>query len=419
MIYRWRVVCVVFIAISSLASGCATIVKGGSQELTINTDPVGATCDLSRSGALIGSLKTTPGVIDVRKDSNDIEVSCRKSGYKTTSGRIASSFEGWTLGNFVLGGIIGLAVDAGSGALHQYETELFVKLAPEKFESADDRQAFFEKWREDILRYSAKAKVAAARQCSGAQCDEVLKRIDQETLTSLAGLDAERTLRAKSAIPERTVSAAASATASVSPAVRDNAAGGSSNSPSVGNRWRYRLIDGKRPVGMMTVEILEARDSKIKERVTRDDWKGFIAEREVDSEFGPKRFQEIITLPGGFQLAEISPYVPAEPSLTQGQVWPDISGVLLATNYGKRRILAEARVVGRETVNVPAGTFDTWHVQAVSNNQWGGAAVKFTFNYWYAPKMLRAVKMSAEIDYQVTAPNSAEIYELVAFDRGQ
>ena len=128
-----------------LLSGCATIVKGSTQDLNINTDPAGAACDLSRAGVVIATVDPTPGTVQVKKDKNNIEVKCKKSGYTETSGQIPANFEGWTVGNVLIGGIIGIAVDYGSGALNNYEPELFVKLTPEKFASTEERADFFEK----------------------------------------------------------------------------------------------------------------------------------------------------------------------------------------------------------------------------------------------------------------------------------
>src|SRR3954465_10143640 len=70
-----------------LSSGCATIVKGSTQDLTINTDPTGANCDLSRSGIVIATVNPTPGLVQIKKDKNDIEVKWKKSGYAETSAR--------------------------------------------------------------------------------------------------------------------------------------------------------------------------------------------------------------------------------------------------------------------------------------------------------------------------------------------
>ena len=49
---------------------------------------------------------------------------CGKEGYQNGRGILNSGFQGWTLGNLVLGGIVGLAVDAGSGAINEYPSSI-------------------------------------------------------------------------------------------------------------------------------------------------------------------------------------------------------------------------------------------------------------------------------------------------------
>src|SRR5262249_10532598 len=72
-------------------SGCATIVKGSTQDLNVTTDPPGASCDLSRGGTVIATVNPTPGQVQIKKDKNDIDVKCKKSGFTETTGHISSN----------------------------------------------------------------------------------------------------------------------------------------------------------------------------------------------------------------------------------------------------------------------------------------------------------------------------------------
>jgi len=49
--------------------------------------------------------------------------------------------------------------------------------------------------------------------------------------------------------------------------------------PRVGDRWKYKLIDGKQTVGTVVVEITDVRGKTVTERITREGQKGFLAER--------------------------------------------------------------------------------------------------------------------------------------------
>ena len=190
--------------------------------------------------------------------------------------------------------------------------------------------------------------------------------------------------------------------------------------PRTGDRWKYKLIDGKRAAGTVVIEVVEVRGKTVRERITREDEKRFLAERVVDAEFHPIKFQDVITTPGGFQLAEISPYASPDQGPKAGQRWADIPVSLLLVWYGKKKFLLQARTVKQETVRVPAGSYVAWLMEAIVNENLGSSFVKITCQYWYAPEMKRAVKMSLQIEYTVGAVNgAAETYELVAFEPGK
>ncbi|HWA91716.1 MAG TPA: hypothetical protein VG889_16880 [Rhizomicrobium sp.] len=113
---------VVFAAVAACAvslSGCASIIKGSSQQIAIESPPAtGASCELSnREGHW---TVVTPGVAKVHRSKEDMRVTCAKDGWQTATAVIPSDFEGWTLGNLLIGGIIGLGVDASTGAINEY-----------------------------------------------------------------------------------------------------------------------------------------------------------------------------------------------------------------------------------------------------------------------------------------------------------
>ena len=236
--------------------------------------------------------------------------------------------------------------------------------------------------------------------------DNASYMIPAEWITELPKRSAD--LRVVAAVPPSSAGTAPAA------AVADAAPG---TGPRVGDKWKYQLIDGKRPVGIVAIEIVESQGKSVRERITREDEKKFLAERVVDGEFNPIRFQDIITTTGGYQLSEISPYASSDRGPKAGQHWPDIPVSLLLVWYGKKKFLMQARVVRQETVRVPAGTFTATLVEAVVKENLGSSFVTITCNYWYAAEMKRTVKMSLNVQYSVGAVNTApEIYELVAFE---
>lgn len=115
--------------VGAAVSGCATIIKGSGQDIAVNSTPVeGAECVMHSSE---GTWRlTTPGSAHVDKSKNDIKLTCTKVGYQDTTDTIPSGFQGWTLGNLLLGGVIGLGVDAATGSINEYPQTVTVQMTP-------------------------------------------------------------------------------------------------------------------------------------------------------------------------------------------------------------------------------------------------------------------------------------------------
>ncbi len=122
---------VVAVAILTMAvSGCASITQGTDQQVSISSNPTGARCELTRDGQTIAVADPTPEIVTIGKSRKDIQVACTKAGYQETTGLLSSDIAGMTFGNILAGGIIGVAVDAGTGAMNKYDTQITVPLTP-------------------------------------------------------------------------------------------------------------------------------------------------------------------------------------------------------------------------------------------------------------------------------------------------
>ncbi len=119
------------ILVLSLAalSGCATLVNGTSQTVTMSTTPPGASCTLDRMGTRIGAISATPGSIRLDKSKNDLSVTCSKEGFQSATVAHAPSFGAATFGNIIAGGVIGVVVDAASGANYSYPDDIRIEMA--------------------------------------------------------------------------------------------------------------------------------------------------------------------------------------------------------------------------------------------------------------------------------------------------
>jgi hypothetical protein len=78
---------------------------------------------------VIGRVNPTPGVVYVQRTHDDITVSRTKEGYQTGSFLNKSGLEAATFGNIILGGLVGVFIDAASGASNKYDEKVRIVLA--------------------------------------------------------------------------------------------------------------------------------------------------------------------------------------------------------------------------------------------------------------------------------------------------
>jgi hypothetical protein len=106
------------------------MIEGTSQKITINSDPVGAKCDVVNNGDVIATVEQTPGTITIPKSKNDIYVECSKDGYTKTRKKNLADIAITSFGNMAMLQLsfIGNAMDNASGAGHKYDSKVFVAM---------------------------------------------------------------------------------------------------------------------------------------------------------------------------------------------------------------------------------------------------------------------------------------------------
>jgi hypothetical protein len=126
---RWILRCSPIVALTYLA-GCASIVSGASQTFTVDTNPEGAACRVTRGGIVIADIPNTPGAFQVSRGSNGLDIACTKPGFAV--GQIAqpTNLNGWLVGNVAIGGLLGLIIDFSTGAAYRYSNGTLVTLTP-------------------------------------------------------------------------------------------------------------------------------------------------------------------------------------------------------------------------------------------------------------------------------------------------
>jgi hypothetical protein len=105
-------------------TGCASIVSGHNQPLSVTTqgqggaDVAGAKCTLSNDKGTW--YVTTPGSVTVHRSFNDLSVNCAHDAFDPGVTTVKSATKGMAFGNILFGGIIGAGVDMSSGAAYDY-----------------------------------------------------------------------------------------------------------------------------------------------------------------------------------------------------------------------------------------------------------------------------------------------------------
>jgi hypothetical protein len=104
------------LAFAGLATwGCASIIQGSSQKVPIASTPSGATVWIDQE-----ERGPTPFVASLsRKHPHVVRVVL--DGYQPFEMTFTRKTSGWVWGNILLGGLIGLAVDASTGGMYKLE----------------------------------------------------------------------------------------------------------------------------------------------------------------------------------------------------------------------------------------------------------------------------------------------------------
>ncbi len=119
------------IFLTALLSGCASIVNGTNQIVSVETKLAGqavsgVVCKLENSKGVF--YVTTPGTVTLLRAYGDLSVKCDKENIDSGLASVKSHTKGMAFGNILFGGVIGVAVDAGTGAAYDYPSLITVAM---------------------------------------------------------------------------------------------------------------------------------------------------------------------------------------------------------------------------------------------------------------------------------------------------
>lgn len=110
---------VLALAFVATQAGCGTIFGGSSQEVSISSSPGSAEVEFDHLNRTV----TTPTEIELKR-GNSYKLTFSKEGYETETASIESSLRGGILAlDILFSGLVGVAVDAGTGAWNSLSPE--------------------------------------------------------------------------------------------------------------------------------------------------------------------------------------------------------------------------------------------------------------------------------------------------------
>ena len=130
-----------------LVAGCASIMRGSKQKVSVNSSPAQAHVLIKTTGGMTVYEGKTPFTTDLSK-KDEYMVTVSLEGYKDKTVNITKDgIEGWFWGNIICGGIIGIVVDVTSGAIN--------KLAPDQINVELTTASLFEQGDQHYLIFYA------------------------------------------------------------------------------------------------------------------------------------------------------------------------------------------------------------------------------------------------------------------------
>jgi hypothetical protein len=116
-------------AMALALGGCATVTRGTGEQIQVNSDPQGAEARTS-----LGFQCITPCTLNVQR-KDEFSITIAKPGFEPQTvpvmTRVAGAGVAGFAGNVLVGGIVGMGVDAATGAtLEHYPNPVTVVLRP-------------------------------------------------------------------------------------------------------------------------------------------------------------------------------------------------------------------------------------------------------------------------------------------------
>lgn len=242
--------------------------------------------------------------------------------------------------------------------------------------------------------------------------------LEQKTLFTLSARNASKIVRRNLLVVPEAIVATPSETAvrKSETAVSEAPKVVASSYPLKGERWAYRS-SGKWPTSPK--RVFEIAVQSVSGDVVIDTVRAV----EPSSSFASQERQSNGKQPGFVSWTdlgpEFSPYFGAYFDLSRQESMSDLSTPDLDRLW--QQWFSNAKVIGKESISVPAGTFDAFKVEVWSNRHATGGRIRagvepvsIRYQIWYAAQAKRYVKMHRQITSASGIELEHDVFELVS-----
>lgn len=176
----------------TLLSACASIVSDDDTITHIQTEPEVARCELV--GQDLKRVIRTPHSIELPSSAAPVTVICDAKGYRKTTAKLDTSMDGWIFGNILIGGGIGIIIDAVRGAGQRYPKGITLILEPKQFATVEERDKWFDHRKGAIGEKWNKVLEAIKKDCADGfgDCDQGAEDAEKQRAEELQQLELRR-----------------------------------------------------------------------------------------------------------------------------------------------------------------------------------------------------------------------------------
>jgi hypothetical protein len=127
-----KIIIAAALLVGALLGGCASITGTRNQPISVRSscgagEVSGATCRLSNDKGE-WYVNSTPGSVTIQKAFGDVAIECQKAGLGKGVRIYTSTANASVYGNILVGGLIGFAIDSGSGSGFDYPQLMSVEI---------------------------------------------------------------------------------------------------------------------------------------------------------------------------------------------------------------------------------------------------------------------------------------------------